>query len=166
MTLICELIAVDFDKKEVITVSEDFEPKIVAFLCNWCSYGGADQAGADKRVVPANVRVMRVMCSGRVDPQFILEALDEGADGVMVLGCHPGDCHYKEGNYNARRRHLLLERLMEQFGVHQDRVYLDWVSAAEGEKFARVTNEMVERIKKIGPFPRENKELEQLTTVE
>lgn len=146
-------------------MSDDFEPKIVAFLCNWCSYGGADQAGADKRDVPANVRVLRVMCSGRVDPQFMLEALKEGADGVMVLGCHPGDCHYKEGNYNTERRYLLLKKLMQGFGVHEDRIYLDWVSAAEGEKFARVTNEMVEKIKKIGPFPRENKELQELTSV-
>ncbi|MFP4687309.1 MAG: hydrogenase iron-sulfur subunit [bacterium] len=143
-------------------MSDEFEPKIIAFLCNWCSYGGADQAGADKRSVPANVRILRVMCSGRVDPQFIIEALSEGADGVMVLGCHPGDCHYKEGNYNTERRYLILEKLMQQFGIHEDRIYLDWVSAAEGEKFERVTNEMVERIKKLGPFPREKTELQQL----
>ncbi len=147
-------------------MSNEFEPKIAAFLCNWCSYGGADQAGADKREIPANVRIVRVMCTGRVDPQFILEALEEGADGVMVLGCHPGDCHYKKGNYNAQRRYLLLKKLMDQFGVHEDRICLDWVSASEGEKFERVTNEMVERVKKLGPFPRKNKELEKLNSVQ
>jgi len=138
------------------------EPTIIAFLCNWCSYGGADQAGANKMSCPANIRIMRVMCSGRVDPQLIIKALKDGADGVMILGCHPGDCHYKKGNYNTQRRHILLQQLMEQFGIEPDRVYLDWVSASEGEKFSRVTNEMVERIRELGPFKRENAELARL----
>jgi len=129
-----------------------FEPKIVAFLCNWCSYAGADHAGGQHRDVPAQLKIIRVMCSGRVDPQFILKAYQEGADGVMVLGCHPGDCHYKEGNYKTLRKMKLLEQLLEQFGVEKERLRLDWVSASEGEKFSRVTNEMVETIKKLGPL--------------
>lgn len=139
-----------------------FEPVIVAFICNWCSYGGADKAGAAKLPCPANVRLLRVMCSGRVDPQLLVRALQEGADGVMVLGCHPGDCHYKKGNYSTLRRDQLLQRMLVQFGVEPGRIYLDWVSAAEGEKFSRVTGEMVERIRQLGPFRRSHPELERL----
>ncbi len=142
-------------------MSEKFEPKIVAFVCNWCSYGGADQAGAKKLPVPSEVRIIRVMCSGRVDPQFIIEALQNGADGVMVLGCHPGDCHYKEGNYSALKRYKLLLKLLEQFGIEKDRIVLDWVSASEGDKFSKVTNEFLEKIKKLGsyePASKQNKE--------
>jgi F420-non-reducing hydrogenase iron-sulfur subunit len=139
-----------------------FEPTIVAFLCNWCSYGGADQAGGNKLPCPANVRLLRVMCSGRVDPQLVVNALKNGADGVMILGCHPGDCHYKTGNYSTMRRQILLDNLMIQFGVEPERICLDWVSASEGQKFAQVTNEMVERVKKLGPFRRENAELARL----
>ncbi|HOK39586.1 MAG TPA: hydrogenase iron-sulfur subunit [bacterium] len=131
---------------------DTFSPKIVAFLCNWCSYGGADQAGANKLPVPGEIRIIRVMCSGRIDPQFVIEALQDGADGVMILGCHPGDCHYKEGNYNALRRYMLLTRLLEEFGIEKERVYLDWVSASEGEKFSKVTNEFVKKIKELGPY--------------
>ena len=130
----------------------DFEPKIVAFLCNWCSYAGADHAGGQHRDVPAQVKIIRVMCSGRVDPQFILKAYHDGADGVMVLGCHPGDCHYKEGNYNALRKMKLLERMLEQFGIEKERFRLDWVSASEGEKFSRITNEMAVLVTKLGPI--------------
>lgn len=130
----------------------DFEPKIVAFLCNWCSYAGADAAGGQHREVPANLRVIRVMCSGRVDPQFVLKAFKEGADGVMVLGCHPGDCHYKEGNYKTLRRMRLLEKMLPQFGIEKERFYLDWVSASEGEKFSKVTLEMTERVRRLGPL--------------
>lgn len=133
-------------------MSEKFEPKILTFVCNWCSYGGADQAGANKLPVPAEIRLIRVMCSGRIDPQFIIEALQEGADGVLILGCHPGDCHYKEGNYNALKRYILLTKMLEQFGIEKDRVYLDWVSASEGEKFSKVTQEFVNKIKELGPY--------------
>lgn len=130
----------------------NFEPKIVAFLCNWCSYAGADHAGGQHRDVPANVKIIRVMCSGRVDPQFVLKAFQQGADGVMVLGCHPGDCHYKEGNYKELRKIKLLEKLLLQFGIEKERFQLDWVSASEGEKFSKVTAEMVERVRKAGPM--------------
>ena len=127
------------------------EPKIVAFLCNWCSYAGADQAGSSRKEVPSNVNIIRVMCSGRVDPEHIVQAFREGADGVMVLGCHPGDCHYKEGNYKALRRYHLLKKMLAQFGIEEDRFKLDWVSASEGEKFHKVVNEMAENIKALGP---------------
>jgi len=133
-------------------MSADFEPKIVGFLCNWCSYAGADSAGGQHKDVPANLRVIRVMCSGRVDPQFILKAFKEGADGVMILGCHPGDCHYKEGNYKALRRIKLLKKMLLQFGIEEERLRLDWVSASEGEKFSQVTMEMAEKLKKLGPL--------------
>jgi F420-non-reducing hydrogenase iron-sulfur subunit len=129
-----------------------FEPNIVAFVCNWCSYGGADIAGNMKLKYPSNVRLIRVMCSGRVDPEFIMEAFRGGADGVMILGCHPGDCHYIEGNYKALKRYNMLKPLLDQFNIEQDRLYLDWVSASEGEKFARVTREMNERITQLGPL--------------
>lgn len=129
-----------------------FEPKIVGFLCNWCSYGGADKAGASQLKYPPNVSVIRVMCTGRVDPQFVLAAFREGADGVLVLGCHPGDCHYKEQNYRAIQRHRILLRLLAQFGVEEERCRFDFVSAAEGEKFARVVTEMTEAVRSLGPL--------------
>jgi len=129
-----------------------FEPKIVAFVCNWCSYGGADIAGSMKLHYTPNVKLIRVMCSGRVDPEFIMEAFQGGADGVMVLGCHPGDCHYIEGNYKTLKRHNILKPLLDQFNIEQDRLYLDWVSASEGEKFARVMNDMNDRITRLGPL--------------
>lgn len=129
-----------------------FEPKIVGFLCNWCSYVGADAAGSARKTYPANINVIRVMCSGRVGPEFILKAFKEGADGVIVMGCHPGDCHYKEGNYKALKRYYLLEKLLAQLGVEKGRVRLEWVSASEGEKFARVVTEMIAEIKKLGPL--------------
>jgi F420-non-reducing hydrogenase iron-sulfur subunit len=129
-----------------------FEPNIVAFVCNWCSYGGADIAGSMRLKYPPNVKLIRVMCSGRVDPEFIMEAFRRGADGVMVLGCHPKDCHYIEGNYKALKRYNMLKPLMDQFNIEQDRLYLDWVSASEGEKFARVAKEMNERITQLGPL--------------
>lgn len=129
-----------------------FEPKIVGFLCNWCSYAGADKAGASQTPYPPNVSVIRVMCSGRVDPQFVLEAFHKGADGVIILACHSGDCHYKEGNYRAVQRYRILLRLLEQFGIEKDRCNFDYVSAGEGEKFARVITEMVSTIKVLGPL--------------
>lgn len=131
-----------------------FEPKIIGFLCNWCSYEGADSAGRARKAYPANLRVVRVMCSGRVDPQFILEAFKEGADGVMILGCHPGDCHYKEGNLQALKRYGVLKRVLGQFGIEEDRLRLDWISAGEGDKFVQVVSDMTERMRQLGPLRR------------
>jgi F420-non-reducing hydrogenase iron-sulfur subunit len=131
---------------------KQFEPKIVAFLCNWCSYAGADSAGGQHKQIPANIRTIRVMCSGRVDSQFILKAYREGADGVMVLGCHPGDCHYQEGNYKALRRMKMMTNLLKQLGIEAARFKMDWVSAGEAEKFAVITNEMVETVRALGPI--------------
>jgi F420-non-reducing hydrogenase iron-sulfur subunit len=129
-----------------------FEPRIVGFLCNWCSYAGADKAGAAQSAYPPNVNVVRVMCTGRMDAQFVLKAFDEGADGVIILGCHPGDCHYKEQNFRMIQRHQVIVRFLQQLGIGAERCRLDFVSAAEGEKFARVMTEMVETIKKAGPL--------------
>jgi F420-non-reducing hydrogenase iron-sulfur subunit len=131
-----------------------FEPKILGILCNWCSYSGADLAGTSRKKYPANIRIMRVMCSGRVDPVFILKALESGADGVLVLGCHPGDCHYSAGNYKALRRIEMLKKLTDQMGIEDARIRLDWVSASEGDNFADIIKDMTEKIKELGPFPR------------
>lgn len=131
---------------------EQFEPKIVGFLCRWCSYTGADLAGTSRIQYPPNVTPIRVMCSGRVDPTFVLKALAEGADGVLIAGCHPGDCHYQEGNYKAMRRYPMLQNLLDQFGIERDRVRLEWVSASEGEKFAAVVKEFTETVRAIGPL--------------
>jgi F420-non-reducing hydrogenase iron-sulfur subunit len=128
------------------------EPKIVSFLCNWCSYEGADKAGGARLNYPANIRIIRVMCSGRVDPELVIQALKEGASGVLILGCHPGDCHYKAGNYKALRRAHLLKKTLKQLGIEEERVRLDWVAAGEGERFAKVANEMTETIKNLGPL--------------
>ncbi len=130
----------------------EFNPKIIAFVCNWCSYAGADKAGGQKLKYPANIKLIRVMCSGRVDPDFVMRAYREGADGVMVLGCHPGDCHYRSGNYKALRRFKLFERMLTQFGIEKERFRLDWVAAGEGQKFQDVSNEMNETVKKLGPL--------------
>jgi len=134
-------------------MTEEFEPKIVGFLCNWCSYAGADLAGVSRIQYPPNLRIIRVMCSGRIDPAFILEAFRSGADGVLISGCHPGDCHYIAGNYKAQRRGILLKKLLEQFGVEPQRLRIEFVSASEGAKFAALVKEMVEDIKKLGPSP-------------
>lgn len=131
---------------------EKFEPRIVAFLCNWCSYAGADLAGISRMQYPPNIRAIRVMCSGRVDPTFVIKALVEGADGVLITGCHPGDCHYNHGNYNTLRRYPLLLKMLEQFGVEKERVRLAWISAAEGNIFAQVVSEFTEKIRELGPF--------------
>ena len=128
-----------------------YEPKIVGFLCNWCSYTGADLAGTGRIQYPPNIRVIRVMCSARVDPTFVLLALANGADGVLICGCHPGDCHYSEGNYKTMRRFPLLKELLSACGVEDERVRLEWVSASEGQRFADVVSEMTERIRAIGP---------------
>lgn len=130
----------------------EFEPKIVGFLCNWCSYSGADLAGVSRIKSAPNVRIIRTMCSGRVDPAFILKSFQLGADGVVVMGCHLGDCHYQEGNYKTMRRIPFLKRLIREFGIDQRRLRLEWVSASEGDRFAEVVNEMTEEIRKIGPF--------------
>ena len=132
----------------------DWEPKIIAFLCNWCSYAGADLAGISRIQYPPNVRVVRVPCSGRVNPLYIIKSLQHGADGVLVSGCHPGDCHYISGNYYARRRFALLKNLLEFVGVEPGRVNFSWVSAAEGEKFSQVVKDVVETVKALGPAER------------
>ncbi len=131
---------------------EEFEPKILGFLCNWCSYAGADLAGVSRNQYPTNIRVIRVMCSGRVDPSFVVEALRGGADGVILLGCHLGDCHYIDGNYEEEVKFLMLEKLLDIVGM-KDRVMLDWVSAAEGIKFAKIVKQFTDHIKSLGPTP-------------
>jgi F420-non-reducing hydrogenase iron-sulfur subunit len=131
---------------------EPFEPKIVAFLCQWCSYTGADLAGTSRIQYPPNLTAIRVMCSGRVDPTFVVKALVDGADGVLIAGCHPGDCHYAVGNFKAMRRIPLLTKLLNQFGVEPERVRLEWISASEGERFAAVAEEMTETLRALGPL--------------
>jgi len=139
-----------------------FEPKIVGFLCNWCSYAGADLAGISRMQYPTNVRVIRVMCSGRVDPAFVLEAFKGGADGVLIAGCHlPSDCHYISGNFKAQRRVALLRKVIEQFGIEPERLRLEWISASEGDRFAQVVKEITEQIRKLGPNPLKNRKEEQ-----
>jgi F420-non-reducing hydrogenase iron-sulfur subunit len=138
-----------------------FEPKIVLFLCNWCSYAGADLAGTSRLQYAPNVRVVRLMCSGRVEPYFIIEALQAGADGVLVLGCHPGECHYLEGNYRTAARMAILKRMLRQFGLEDGRVRLDWVSASEGIQFASVVNQMTEAVRALGPIQKE--EIQEVT---
>jgi F420-non-reducing hydrogenase iron-sulfur subunit len=133
-------------------MTKDWSPRIVAFFCNWCTYTAADLAGVSRLKYAANVRVIRLMCSGRVDPQFILDALSRGADGVLIGGCHPGDCHYVEGNYKMLRRFQLLKRMLADMGIEEPRVRLEWISAAEGEKVKVVINEMTEQLKKLGPL--------------
>ena len=130
--------------------------KIVAFLCNWCSYAGADKAGASQLPVPAELTAIRVMCSGRVEPTLILESFQKGADGVMVLACHPGDCHYKEGNLRAYCRAELLERLVPQLGVDPRRFRFDYVSAAEADRFSQITNEFVDQVRALAAIPFDN----------
>lgn len=138
-----------------------FEPVIVGFLCNWCSYSGADLAGVARIASAPNVRPIRVMCTGRVDPTFVLRAFELGADGVLIAGCHPGDCHYAEGNYKALRRSAMLKLLLRARGVDPRRLRLEWISAAEGEKWARVVNEMTEEIRALGPLAPHEPAMEQ-----
>jgi F420-non-reducing hydrogenase iron-sulfur subunit len=127
-------------------------PRLVAFFCNWCTYTAADLAGVSRMKYAPNVRVIRVMCSGRIDPQFILQALAKGADGVLIGGCHPNDCHYAEGNYKLLRRFRLLTRMLKDLGIEEQRVRLEWISAAEGEKVKTVINEMVQQLTALGPL--------------
>ena len=130
-----------------------FEPKILSFLCNWCAYAGADLAGISRFQYPPNTRVIRVMCSGRVDPVFIPKAFLVGYDGVMILGCHPGDCHYLTGNYQAEKKINLTRKLLNMAGIDSERLLLDWVSAGEGERFSQVVRQFIEKIRTLGPFP-------------
>jgi F420-non-reducing hydrogenase iron-sulfur subunit len=129
-----------------------FEPKIVAFFCNWCTYLAADLAGTSRIKYAPNMRVIRVMCSGRVDPQFVLDAFAKGADGVLIGGCHPGDCHYQEGNYKALRRFHLLKRLVKEMGIEDERLRLEWISASEADRLKVAVNDMVEKLRALGPL--------------
>ena len=133
-------------------MSDQFEPVIVGFLCNWCSYRAADLAGTARIKYAPNMRAIRVMCSGRVDPQFVLKALREGADGVMIAGCHPGECHYVEGNIKALRRYILLKRMLKQWGIEAERVQLVWASASEGNILADAVDRMTEEVRALGPL--------------
>jgi len=134
-------------------MEEEFEPKIIAFCCNWCSYAGADLAGVSRLQYPPNVRIIRVMCSSMVHPNLVIDALTKGVDGVMICGCHPGDCHYIEGNLRAENRAEAITLMLEDFGLEEERFRLEWVSASEGPKFAQVMKEMVDTIKELGPNP-------------
>lgn len=134
-------------------IDKTFEPKIIGFLCRWCAYPGADLAGSSRTQYPPNMIPVRVMCSGRVDPTFVLKALADGADGVLIAGCHPPtDCHYQSGNIKAMRRYPLLLSLLGQFGIEKERVRLEWISASESGKFARVVQEMTEAMRQLGPL--------------
>ena len=139
------------DTEAAAAESNGFEPTIVAFFCNWCTYLAADLAGTSRMKYAPNARVIRVMCSGRIDPQFVLDALSKGADGVLIGGCHPGDCHYQEGNYKALRRYRLLKRMLTDLGVEEQRIRLEWISAAEADRLRDVMNEMVAQLKELGP---------------
>ena len=132
-------------------MSEEFEPKIIAFLCNWCSYAGADLAGTSRMQYPPNVRIIRLMCSGGLDPLYVFRALLGGADGVLIGGCHPGDCHYTNGNYKARRRVSVLKNILRELDMGEDRVWLRWISASEGSRFAQTISEIVDDLKQKGP---------------
>jgi len=139
-----------------------WEPRIVAFLCNWCSYAGADLAGVSRIQYPPNVRVIRVPCSGRINPLFIIKALQSGADGVLVSGCHPGDCHYISGNLYARRKFALIKNLLEYVGIEPERVHFSWVSAAEGVRFAEILEKVIDSVRALGPASRMIKQLEEV----
>ncbi len=136
----------------------NWEPKIICFFCNWCTYGAADLAGVSRMEYPPNVRVIRLPCSGRVSPKFILAAFREGADGVWVSGCHPGDCHYIEGNYYARRKFALMKNLMEHMGIAPGRLHFSWISSAESTKFVEVVHDVVDSVRQLGPADRFVKE--------
>jgi F420-non-reducing hydrogenase iron-sulfur subunit len=133
------------------TQSQRWEPRVLAFLCNWCSYAGADLAGVSRIQYPPNVRIVRVPCSGRINPAFLLRALQNGADGVLVSGCHPGDCHYISGNLAARRKFALVKALMQYAGIEPERLQFTWVSASEGGRFAAIAEKVIEQVRKLGP---------------
>ena len=132
--------------------NDSWQPRIVAFFCTWCTYTAADLAGVSRMKYAPNARVIRLMCSGRVDPQFVLDAFAKGADGVLIGGCHPGDCHYVEGNFKTLRRFQLLKRMLRDLGIEEQRLRLEWISAAEGEKVKNVINDMVEKVRALGPL--------------
>lgn len=134
-------------------MQDDYEPLIVSFCCNWCSYAGADLAGVSRLQYPPNIRIIRVMCSGMVHPNLVIDALTKGADGVLICGCHPGDCHYKEGNLKTEKRAEAITIMLEDFALEEERFRLEWVSASEGPRFAQVAREFTEQIKKLGPNP-------------
>ena len=133
-------------------MATEFEPKIVGFLCRWCSYAGADLAGTNRLKYPSNISSIRVNCSGRIDPTLVMKALALGADGVLIAGCHPGDCHYTNGNIKTLRRFKLLQKMLDQFGIERERVRLEWISAAEGDRYAQVVRNMTEQIRSLGPL--------------
>lgn len=139
---------------QVESSMKEWEPKIIAFLCNWCSYAGADLAGVSRIQYPPNIRVVRVPCSGRINPLFVLKCLQNGVDGVFISGCHPGDCHYITGNYYARRKFAILKTTLEFIGIEPGRVQFSWISAGEGERFAEVVRKVTEEVKKLGPAKR------------
>jgi F420-non-reducing hydrogenase iron-sulfur subunit len=134
-------------------MSEDFEPTIISFCCNWCSYAGADLAGASKIQYPSNVLIIRSMCSGMIHPNFVIEALTTGADGILICGCHPGDCHYLEGNLKTEKRAEAIDLMLEDMGLEPERFKLEWISASEGNMFANTVKEMVKTLKELGPSP-------------
>jgi len=136
-----------------LAAEQEFEPIILALACNWCSYTGADLAGISRCQYPANVRIIRVMCSGMVHPNLVIDALTKGADGVVICGCHPGDCHYQEGNLKAERRAEAITLMLQDFGIEEERFKLAWVSASEGPQFAKLMTEFTEQIKRLGPSP-------------
>jgi len=133
-------------------LATEFEPKIVGFLCRWCSYAGADLAGTNRLKYPSNISSIRVNCSGRIDPTLVMKALALGADGVLIAGCHPGDCHYTNGNIKTLRRFKLLQKMLDQFGIERERVRLEWISAAEGDRYAQVVRNMTEQVRSLGPL--------------
>lgn len=148
------------------TSPSTFEPRIVAFFCNWCTYLAADLAGTSRMKYAPNVRVVRLMCSGRVDPQFVLDAFAHGADGVFIGGCHPGDCHYQEGNYKTLKRYHLLKRVLKEMGIEEERFRLEWISAAEADRVRTTINQMVEKVRELGPLNLELKGVETAITEE
>lgn len=142
-------------------MSETFEPKIIAFVCTYCTYAGADLAGTSRLKYAPNVRIIRLPCTGRISPMFILKALQKGADGVLISGCHPGDCHFTHGNYHARRRWMVFRALLDFIGIPPERIKYSWISAAEGVKFAEFINSVTEDIRKLGPFEQYSQLIEQ-----
>lgn len=140
------------EKTQTEAAGTAFEPRIIAFVCNWCTYAGADLAGTSRLQYAPNVRIVKLPCTGRIDPQLVLKAFETGADGVLVSGCHPGDCHYTAGNYHARRRWAVFRRLLSLTGIDETRLFFSWVSAAEGQKFSDMINDLVKKVRQAGPF--------------
>ena len=130
----------------------DFKPKIIVFCCNWCSYAGADLAGVSRLQMKPYFTVVRTMCSGRVDPELVIDAFSKNADGILIAGCHPGDCHYINGNFKTRRRHILLKQMMTQLGINPQRLRLEWISAGEGQRFQQTLNDFIDELFKLGPI--------------